>query len=240
MRSLLVITGASRGLGRALALQARDAGHDVIAIARSPCPGGSWLELDLADTGSLDAALQAVLHERAAPAFDRCVLVNNAAMLDPVGHDHDADAAQRHIAVNLLAPIVLSRCFLRVLADAPIEKSIINISSGAAVRAFDGWSLYCAGKAGLEHFARCVALEQQRVPCPADIVNVSPGVIDTDMQARIRASDRAAFPDVERFRQLQQDGALADPSTVAAKLLRGIESGRRFDGATVAIDAFGG
>ncbi len=237
-RHLLIVTGASRGLGAALAEQAVDAGHEVLAIARSRCGSGDWLPLDLADSDAIEPMLERALAARADAAFDAFTLVNNAATIDPIGHDYGTAAADAHLRLNLLAPIVLTRVFLRLLAARAVDKRVVNISSGAAVRAFDGWSLYCAAKAGLDHFGRCVALEQQRAPHPADIVNVSPGVIDTDMQQSIRRAGAERFPAIDRFIELHRDGALATPESVATRLLRGIIGARRFDGATVTLDEF--
>lgn len=237
MGHLFLISGASRGLGAALAECARTDGHAVVSIARSPCPHGEWLALDLVDHARIDPLVGGILAQHAG-RHDGYVLVNNAAMLEPIGSEHDSQAAADHLAVNLVAPVMLSRVFLRALADLDVPKRIVQISSGAATRPFDGWAMYCASKAGLDHFSRCLALEQHRARYPVDVVSVSPGVIDTAMQAAIRASDPDRFPMVDRFRSLQADGALQSPAEVAAKLLRGALSARRFDGAVVELDEF--
>jgi benzil reductase ((S)-benzoin forming) len=237
MGHLFLISGASRGLGAALAECALADGHSVISIARSPCPHGDWLALDLVDHARIEPAIGKTLALHAGRR-DGYVLVNNAAMLEPIGSEHDSQAATDHLAVNLVAPVMLSRAFLRALTDVDAPKRIVNISSGAAVRPFDGWAMYCASKAGLDQFGRCLALEQQRARHPADVVSVSPGVIDTAMQATIRASDPDRFPLVDAFRGLQAEGELQSPAEVAAKLLRGALSARRFDGAVVELDAF--
>ena len=239
MARLFVITGASRGIGAALAAQAVAAGHRVLAIARGPCPHGDGLELDLGEPRLIEQILPARLAGYRNDGLEGAVLVNNAATIEPIGSDWSADAALAHVALNLVAPMVLARVFLGSFADLAIDKRIVNISSGAATRAFDGWSLYGASKAGLDQFTRCLALEQARAPHPADVVAVGPGVVDTGMQARIRAADPADFPLRPVFDELQAEGRLADPQQVAARLLAGMLGRRRYAGAVVRIEAFG-
>jgi len=240
VRYLLLISGASRGLGAALAEHAIAQGHAVLTFARSPCAHGEWVPLDLADPIKAEQSFAAALARRGAESFDGYALVNNAATIEPIGTAYGAAQAQAHLAVNLVAPIALSRVFLRELAERDAAKRIVNVSSGAAQRAFAGWSLYCAAKAGLDHFGRCVALEQAQARFPVDVVNLSPGVIDTAMQARIRAASADEFPSVARFIDLARSGQLASPAAVARKLLAGIVGRRRYAGATVAIDEFVG
>ena len=78
---------------------------------------------------------------------------------------------------------------------------------------------YCAVKAGLDHFSRSVALDQAAATYPARIVSLAPCVIDTDMQAQLRAGDPARFPDHARFVQMKASGQLDSPATAAAKVL---------------------
>ena len=83
-----------------------------------------------------------------------------------------------------------------------------------------GSGSYCAAKAGLDHLARAVALEEAAKPHGARIVSLAPGVIDTDMQVQLRASDAALFPDRVRFVEMKETGQLDSPSIAAAKMLR--------------------
>jgi NAD(P)-dependent dehydrogenase (short-subunit alcohol dehydrogenase family) len=83
-----------------------------------------------------------------------------------------------------------------------------------------GSASYCAAKAGLDHLARAVALEEADRPHGARIVSLAPGVIDTDMQVQLRAADPALFADRERFVGLKTGGQLDSPAEAAAKVLR--------------------
>jgi NAD(P)-dependent dehydrogenase (short-subunit alcohol dehydrogenase family) len=237
-RWLLLVTGSSRGLGAALVAKARAAGHTVIGVSRS---GGSHaldVELDLGQPERIQDTLAPLLEAHISPECHQYALVNNAAMLGPVGVGYDAAGVSAHMALNLVAPIMLSRVFARTLAGTDAIKRIVSISSGASTRPIAGWSLYCASKAGLDHFARVMAEEQADCHRPVQLVNVSPGVIDTDMQAAIRTSSETDFPAVEQFRQMHASGALQSPDAVAAKLMAGLSSGRVFAGELLSIDDF--
>jgi len=235
-----VISGTSRGLGSALCRLARARGDRVLGIDRSAQHGGADVALrhDLSRLEGLAEALLPLLHGEIRPEVDRYVLVNNAAVLEPIGDRADAAAIATHLSVNLGAVVLLSRLFIDALAEVPAAKLIVNISSGAAQRAIRGWSLYCASKAAVEHFARCLALEQADAALPCDAVSISPGVIDTGMQARIRASSEQDFPDLAHFAALHAGGHLAQAGDVAAKLLRGVDRADRHHGATLGIDRF--
>ncbi len=92
--------------------------------------------------------------------------------------------------------------------------------------------MYCAAKAGLDNYVRSVAVEQAGAAHPVACVNFGPGVIDTGMQAEIRATAPELFPDVERFRALKENAQLRSADNVAAAVLRllagDVENGRRY------------
>ena len=100
----------------------------------------------------------------------------------------------RNIQINLTAPAVLLSGFIRHTQNWKMRKLVLNISSGAAVRPYFGWSAYCASKAGLEHFSRCAALEQKSRENPVTILSINPGVIDTSMQEKIRKTPVVTEP----------------------------------------------
>lgn len=233
MPALFIITGVSRGIGAALAKAAVEAGHAVVGLGRSPAAHGLHLAVDLCCPQSAAERLEEALSLPQARQAERIALINNAATLEPVGARFDAEAVQAHFAVNLLSPILLSRRFVDLMRERPQPARIIQISSGAADSPHRGWSLYCAGKAGLEQFSRCLALEQADTARPVDVLCLRPGVVDTPMQAQIRDRSRDDFPDVQRFRELAQSGQLAAPAEVAEALLAAALSARRYAGATL-------
>ena len=94
---------------------------------------------------------------------------------------------------------------------------LVNITSGAATKPYEGWAAYCASKAAVDHATRVVAAEEAEAGLRAHAV--APGVVDTDMQAAIRATPADRFPEVERFVQLKRDEAYNSPAWVADHIL---------------------
>ncbi len=128
------------------------------------------------------------------------------------------------IAVNLTAPMILSNAFISVLKNFQGVKRIVNISSGAGRNAYEGWGTYCTTKAGLDHFSRVVALEQENAAYPVDIVSIAPGIIDTGMQETIRGSKEEAFPLLDRFIDYKEKGLLSSAEQTAGKLIAFMEN----------------
>jgi NAD(P)-dependent dehydrogenase (short-subunit alcohol dehydrogenase family) len=231
-RHLYILTGASRGLGAAIARRLLAADVHLLTLSRRPDPAladvarahGAQLEqwaLDLGhDIGSA-ARLEAWLHGHDSAQFASATLINNAGLLGRVGpiDASDAETLAAVLRVGLEAPLLLASAFLRATRGWAIDKRVLNISSGAGRRAIAGWSAYCAAKAGLDHFSRVSALDEAHRPNPARIVSLAPGVIDTGMQGAIRAADPAGFPDQGNFIPLKASGQLTAPDAAAARVL---------------------
>ena len=213
-----VLTGHSRGLGAAIAAELADRGIPVLALARkqgAEMPGVTQAALDLSDTAALSAWLAGGTLQAFLAGADTALLINNAGMVHPVGPlpGHDPAEVARAISLNVAAPLMLAAA---VAATDTAERRVLHVSSGAGRNAYPGWAVYCAGKAALDHHARAAALDQVQ---GLRIVSLAPGVIDTDMQAEIRASDAGQFPLLEQFRALKANGALTSPADCAQKLV---------------------
>jgi NAD(P)-dependent dehydrogenase (short-subunit alcohol dehydrogenase family) len=220
-----VITGASRGLGAGMAVHFAQAGLQLGLCARHrPGDTGSvnasdgsplWAELDVTDHGALaDFADQVVARFGGIDLW-----VNNAGLLGPIGPLAGAnpDEAATNIAVNVTGVLHGSALFARHVASRPGGGVLINISSGAGSKPYAGWGPYGASKAAVDQLTRVIALEGAADGLRA--YAVAPGVVDTDMQAAIRQSTEAAFPEVERFRRLALNGGFNSPAWVAEHLL---------------------
>ena len=148
-------------------------------------------------------------------------LINNAALVGRIGPLDPADLADiaRTLRVDLEAPMLLTAVFLTATRHWDMPKKILNISSGLGRRAMAGSALYCAAKAGMDHYSRCVALDEARQPRPVRIVSLAPGVIDTDMQSDLRAADPGNFPERANFVQLKDKGMLTSPTDAAQRVL---------------------
>lgn len=229
--NLYIVTGTTQGLGKALAERiARDAANELVALARAPdgpIPGGARFEVDLADAGAIERACDRVEARIGAKRYEKAVLVNNAGIVAPVAPLESVDPADlaRNIAVNLTAPLLLMRRFLR-MTEAVALRRVINISSGAGRRPVSGWSAYCAAKAGIDMASRVAALEAKSRGRAVEVVSLAPGVIDTAMQGAVRGVPAEDFADVERFRRMKAEGMLRPADDVAADILRLEAAGR--------------
>lgn len=229
---LTILTGASRGLGRAMAAQRLRAGHRLLTLSRRPDPtladvardAGAALEqwaVDLARPAEAAARLEAWLAAIAPADVAAVTLVNNAALLTPPGPitATDADALADALRVGLEAPVLLTRAFLRATDGWSAPRKVLNVSSGLGRFAMAGSAPYCAVKAGLDHFSRALALDETLKANGAKVVSLAPGVIDTDMQVQLRGADPAVFTEQQRFAAMKASGALDTPETGAAKVL---------------------
>jgi len=229
---LSFITGASRGLGAALAAQRLREGHEVIGISRSASPELAALAaargtrlmqwtLDLADPQPAALQLGEWLGMQDPQAFASVALINNAGAITAPGPlaDTPLDEATRGLRVGLEAALLLCAAFLHATRAWTVPRKVLNISSGLGRRAMAGSAVYCAAKAGMDHFTRAVALEQSALPNGARLSSLAPGVIDTDMQVQLRGANPATFPERERFAQLQRLGQLDSPAAAATKVL---------------------
>lgn len=225
---LTILTGASRGLGAAIAAQRLQPGHRLLAIARHAttllaregCELLQW-RADLAEPAPVAERLETWLLEEAAAGPASVTLINNAALLSapgPLQGTPDAELS-RALRVGLEAPLLLAAAFLRATESWAVPRRLLFISSGLGRRAMAGSAGYCAAKAGMDHLARALALEQAGLPNPARVVSLAPGVIDTDMQVQLRTSDPSRFPEQARFAALKAGGLLDTPEQAAAKVL---------------------
>jgi NAD(P)-dependent dehydrogenase (short-subunit alcohol dehydrogenase family) len=230
--NLYLVTGTTQGLGKALAERiAASPDNELIALARAPdapIPGGARLSVDLADTKALEDVFDRIELRIRGKRYAKAVLINNAGVVSPVGPITGASAAEleRNLVVNLVAPILLMRRFIKATEGVALLRRIINISSGAGRRPIAGWAAYGAAKAGLDMASRAVALDCAAARKPVEVVSLAPGVIDTGMQGVVRSACAADFPDLERFRQLHAEGKLRSAADVAADILRLEAAGR--------------
>jgi len=238
---LTILTGASRGMGLAMARQLLAPDRHLLCISRQ---ANSELEVlavqkgaavtlwsqDLADTQGSAKRLQAWLKELDATRLASATLINNAGVIPRIGplDDCPPEDLSNALRVGLEAPMQLTAAFLRatgawVAAGWQGPRKVLNISSGLGRRAMAAQAPYCAAKAGMDHFTRCSALDEAQRPHGARLVSLAPGVIDTDMQVQLRAGDPTAFPDHQRFVDLQQQGQLTSPDEAAAHVLAWLE-----------------
>jgi NAD(P)-dependent dehydrogenase (short-subunit alcohol dehydrogenase family) len=190
---IALVTGASRGLGEGVARALAREGAKVMLLARDG-DLAQTVARDIADAGGRAEALACDVSDY--PSVERAVadtrqrlggldiLINNAGVIEPIAPLADSDPAvwARNIQINLIGAYFVVRAVLDGMLGS--GGTIVNVSSGAAYRPLEGWSGYCAGKAGLAMLTRSLVLETAGLR----VFGFSPGTIDTDMQVKIRAS----------------------------------------------------
>ena len=191
-----VVTGASRGIGAATARLFAGCGAKVALTARTGDAieavaaeiseaGGEALALpgDVARFADVEAVVSA-----ATERFGRLdILVNNAGAIEPIARLADSDPAAWATAFDVNAKGIYHG--LRAAIPAMLTSRggvVVNISSGAAVNALEGWSHYCAGKAAALMLTR--AVYQEYGEAGIRVVGLSPGTVATDMQVAIKRS----------------------------------------------------
>lgn len=229
---LFILTGASRGMGLAMAQQLLQPGNTVLCISRSvndtlaaqaQRAGANLLQWaqDLALGSDASAKLSNWLLEQSSDIFASTTLINNAGVIPRIGplSEADADDLSHALRVGLETPMQLTSAFLRVTKSWTGLRKVLNISSGLGRRAMASQAGYCAAKAGMDHFTRCVALEESLNARGAKVCSLAPGVIDTAMQEQLRGADSSAFPDQSTFLNLKTSGSLASPDVAAKRVL---------------------
>ncbi|MEO6973834.1 MAG: SDR family NAD(P)-dependent oxidoreductase [Rhodoferax sp.] len=229
---LYIVTGASRGMGLAIAGQLLKPGNTLLCIARTPndalgsragAAGATLVQWpqDLAFGLQASARLKQWLDQQDGASFTSATLINNAGVVPRIGPLSDADAADlaQALRVGLEAPMQLTAAFLGATQHWAAARKVLNISSGLGRRAMASQVAYCAAKAGMDHFTRCVALEEALKPNGAAVSSLAPGVIDTDMQVQLRSADASAFPDQGNFARLKANDQLSSPAEAATRVL---------------------
>ncbi len=232
MHNLTILTGASRGMGLAMAQQLLTPHALLLCISRkthaAPADqaqrtGATLLQwpLDLADGAGAAAQLRSWLAQQDPAALASATLINNAGVIPalvPLSESAPLALAQA-LRVGLEAPMQLTAAFLGATRHWALPRKVLNISSGLGRRAMASQSAYCAAKAGLDHFTRCVALDEALQPNGAKVCSLAPGVIDTDMQLQLRSADATQFPDLGSFAGLHAQGQLTSPGDAARRVL---------------------
>ncbi|CDQ21160.1 benzil reductase ((S)-benzoin forming) [Halobacillus karajensis] len=238
-----IVTGASRGLGEAIARQyilqnvhviavSRSGNEELRSLAEKQGVDFHHISCDLSRLDELDKGLDQIAEIAFQKETHYVYLVNNAGVIDPIETvgQLEADAVQKHMQVNVTAPILFVNRCLKEANDLGVSLGIINITSGAAEKTIHGWSTYSSSKAAINRFTETLALEQESKG--HTIFAYSPGVMDTDMQGEIRSSSEDSFADVGKFRKLKEEGDLRSPDEVAGVLMnllkepKKIENGR--------------
>lgn len=218
-----VVTGGSRGIGRAVATTLAAAGARVVIADRSDVlrtDGASTSDiitaaggiaesvlLDIADSGQVDAVFGAV-----ATRFGIDILVNNAGVLSAGTVLETSNEAWRSMfAVNVDGTFFCTRAAIRHMVDAGKGGKVVNVASISGLRANPGFAGYCAAKGAMVNFTRQVGIDY--APLGINVNGVAPGFVETDMTAIYDASIRGALE------AQTPNGKWADPQHIADTVL---------------------
>lgn len=228
MTDLVIITGASSGLGLDLARSVPFPAH-VVDVSRSGPPDDSDVDhfpADLSRPGDWAVVGDEIARLVAEHDPERTVLIHAAGTLTPIGFagEVDSQAYTSNVLLNSAAGQVIGHRFLMAVAGRQGNHDLVMITSGAASSVYAGWSSYGAGKAALDQWVRNVGREQE-ARGGVRVSAIAPGVLDTAMQTKIRSTSEMDFPKVDRFHDLHDEGDLVDPDTAARKIWAAIEGG---------------
>jgi sepiapterin reductase len=227
--TVAIITGSSRGLGHALArgllapdtclfTVARSHDAELASLAADAGAQVQQIQCDLANPAAAERVATQIVSSLPTGAR-RYLLINNAGTVEPIAQADNLTkgaAITAAFSLNVTSVILLSSAFVQAVKPLQADSRILNISSGAGRNPTPGWSVYCATKAAVDHYTRVLASENHGVR----VVSLAPGVVDTSMQAAIRSSASADFPNVARFTQLHEQGQLSSPADTAGRILR--------------------
>lgn len=243
-----VVTGASRGLGEAVAKLLLESGIHVFGISRNE--NKTLVEVakqnnvdyehfncDLGKTEEVNQLLQQMMEHLAKVELTNLYLVNNAAVVEPVNQalNITGEDLAYHVHINNIAPMLLMNSLLKFSTETDISFIGVNVTSAAALRPVLGWSAYCSSKASINLYTKTVALEQDEYQSGHKVFAFNPGIMDTGMQETIRSNSEDAFKDVERFKKYKANNDLKSADTVGGILVdimldgSNLENGKIYD-----------
>lgn len=236
-RALCIITGASRGFGRAAALAlsprllrgsvlvlAARSGDDLRAVQAELAASEAGLRLesvvaDVSRSEGLESIVR-VCQEASTGDIDHLILINNAASLGDVSRFTtgftDLAEVDSYLSLNISSPLCLTARVLRAFPRrAGLKRTVVNVSSLCALQPFRSWVLYCTGKAARDMTFKVLAEEESDVR----VLNYSPGPLDTAMQ--LEARSHTADPDIRKsFSSMFSEGQLLSCEASCSKLLK--------------------
>ncbi len=220
--NILIITGGSNGIGKAIAQKYTSESFTVFSISRSKTSNLNYQQItaDLSNSSEAVKAINSIFSEINTKIISSITLLNNAGGLGEVNTvgNLDSEKIQQTIQLNTTTPLVLANEFIKLTKTLNCKKQIINISSGAATNPYSGWSIYCTSKAALDMTTRAIATEQIELKNGVKCVAIYPGVVDTNMQTAIRKTSESEFKNVQRFIELKENNELYSPEFVADKI----------------------
>ncbi len=214
-----IITGTSRGIGRAIANHYLENGDKVIGISRTNeivHDNFHFLKCDFTEKQQLyDLDLSQFVQEEP----EQVQLINNSGIIGEIKRFHELTLTHYTdmSMVNVVAAQYMCSYVIQTFGFDRV-KTIVNITSGAGERAVPSWAAYCASKAAINLFSETLAEELRELNKSTNIYCIAPGVVDTNMQVAIRNSKPKDFSGRQNFVDLKENDELRTPEQVAELL----------------------
>ena len=213
----VILSGASTGLGASLYRQLSQENVIITVIGRSS-PNDMreqdcFIQMNFADEIQFNCD--------ADKDVSKVVFISNAGSIEPIDLARNismADFKENHM-INFYAPYAISIAITKMTQERNIPFNIVNISTGASQNAIAGWSAYCSSKSAIKIALDCIAEENDHV----GVVHLDPGVVDTNMQKKIRNSSLTAMPNRQKFINYFHQGLLKDPQIAALEIAQSIK-----------------
>lgn len=214
---MILITGVSSGIGKAIAEFYLAKGEIVVGFGRRNSidhANYKFEQLDLSELDQIELLDFSFLREATS-----LVVINNAGTLGEIGRISSLpiDTIENVLKINTLAPIAFTNKVLSIWPKNQLIK-VVNISSGAAQRPIPAWASYCSSKAALDMYSKTLLLEELEIGRNIEVYSIAPGVVDTAMQNEIRSSSVSTFSSVQSFIELKENNQLKSPGDVAKEL----------------------
>ena len=227
MEKLIIITGVNKGLGEAFFnFFSSEKDTTILGISRNLNEEQKkiknkfdkiiFIEKDLSTLKNIDEELN--LKAYYLTKFKEVIFINNAASINPIeaiGNFND-EAIFKTVQLNTIAPILLTNNIIKNNKSKLVR--IFNISSGAAKSPIVGWGLYCITKSAIEMFFNTLKLQEANNK-NIEVNNIDPGIIDTDMQKKIRNKSVEIMPNVEHFKEYYNNKQLKSAKEVALGII---------------------
>ncbi len=222
MEKIAIITGGSRGLGKAFCKKYNENGYEVFSIARtkSDLKNITQISCDLNKTEEVSSVFTKLFTEIAQKKASKIILINNAGTLGTIApiEKNSPKSIATAIQINVTAVLQITALFIKNTQSFKGLKKVISISSGAAISPYEGWSVYCSSKSAIDMMTKVVAKEQENVENAVSISAIYPGVVATQMQETIRKTSKENFKSIDKFISLYENKQLLSPKYVAEKV----------------------
>ncbi|SNR15659.1 SDR family NAD(P)-dependent oxidoreductase [Tenacibaculum jejuense] len=237
MNNVLIITGGSKGIGNAIVKKYSQENYKVYSLSRTiiDVQNVTQTPVDLLNIKEAKNALEMLIDEIKKSTITSITLINNAGRLGEIANLEHINYQDIHQSVflNTTIPLIFSSLFINQLSELNCKKQIINISSGAAKKPYEGWSVYCSSKAALDMITATIAKEQENIEYGVKSFGIRPGVVDTNMQSQIRTTEVSNFKNVQRFIDLKNNNELYSPDYVAERIYNLDISNKLVNGQTI-------